>query len=60
MLKTLTSRRSFLKFSGGCAALTSTPVLNTLLQMRMINSAAAANYSAYSSNNDWSSESSWL
>lgn len=36
------SRRSFLKHSGGCAALTSGAALSTLLQLKAVNTAVAA------------------
>jgi uncharacterized protein (DUF1501 family) len=36
------SRRNFLKFSGGCAALSSTSILSTLLDLRLTKAAMAA------------------
>ena len=36
------SRRDFLRFSGGCAALTEISMLSTLLNLNMIRSASAA------------------
>ncbi len=36
------SRRDFMKFSGGCAALSSTSLLNTILNLKLTNSAMAA------------------
>ena len=36
------NRREFIRRSGGCAALTSLPVLSTLLQLRLASSAIAA------------------
>jgi len=41
-LKQAVSRRAFLKYSGGCTALTSAAVVSTMLQLKTMNSAVAA------------------
>ncbi len=45
-LRQAISRRSFLRHSGGCAALSSGAVLNTLLQLQTFNTAVAAQSNA--------------